>query len=186
MSITSAKSGATGISLALDNNFMEPIASTLVGSGGANIVIFNDIPQTYKHLQIRYNARNAAATDTVLARFNSDSGTNYAWHSLRGTGTATQAVGTSSQTRMEMPFNAYSGTTANAFGVAIIDVLDYANTNKNKTLRALGGADLNGSGYLFFESGLWMNTAAITTFEIYPESGNFAQYSRFSLYGIRG
>ena len=53
MSITSAKSGATGISLALDNNFMEPIASTLVGSGGSSVITFNDIPQTYKHLQLR-------------------------------------------------------------------------------------------------------------------------------------
>ena len=50
MSITSVKSGATGISLALDNNFMEPIATTLVGSGGANTIIFNRFPLIQKHL----------------------------------------------------------------------------------------------------------------------------------------
>ena len=53
MSITSAKTGSTSLSLALENNFMEPIASTLVGAGGVSTVTFNDIPQTYKHLQIR-------------------------------------------------------------------------------------------------------------------------------------
>mgnify|MGYP000739741444 CR=1 FL=1 len=50
MSISSAKSGGTGISLALDNNFMEPIASS---TGGSSTIVFNDIPQGYKHLQIR-------------------------------------------------------------------------------------------------------------------------------------
>ena len=186
MSISSAKSGGTGISLALDNNFMEPIASTLVGAGGVNTVIFNDIPQTYKHLQIRYSSRNAAVTDTVFARLNSDYGSNYSWHSLRGSGTATQTVGTASVTVMEMPFSSYSGTTANAFGVAIIDILDYANSNKYKTLRTLGGSDLNGSGYVFFNSGLWMNNTTVTSVTIYPSTGNFVEYSRFSLYGIKG
>ena len=57
MSITSAKTGSTSLSLALENNFMEPIASTLVGSGGVSTVTFNDIPQTYKHLQIRCISR---------------------------------------------------------------------------------------------------------------------------------
>ncbi len=52
MSITSAKTGSTSLSLALENNFMEPIASTLVGAGGVSTVTFNDIPQTYKHLQV--------------------------------------------------------------------------------------------------------------------------------------
>jgi hypothetical protein len=32
------------------------------------------------------------------------------------------------------------------FGVAIIDILDYANTSKNKTVRALSGEDENGAG----------------------------------------
>jgi len=39
--------------LSADNNYMETIASTLVGSGGASTVTFSNIPQGYKHLQIR-------------------------------------------------------------------------------------------------------------------------------------
>ena len=64
MSITSVKSGATGISLALDNNFMEPIATTLVGSTTVNVVTFNDIPQTYKHLQIRAISRRTGSSSS--------------------------------------------------------------------------------------------------------------------------
>jgi hypothetical protein len=164
----------------------DSIATVTVGSGGVASISFTSIPSTYTHLQIRYTSRNAAVSDTVFARFNSDTGSNYNWHSLRGSGSAASAVASSSTTQMEMPWSSYSGTTANAFGVAVVDILDYANTNKNTTMRSLGGADLNGSGYIFFESGLWRNTAAVSTILIYPETGSFAEYSSFALYGIKG
>ena len=186
MSITSAKSGATGISLALDNNYMEPIATTLVGSGGVAAVVFNDIPQTYKHLQIRYITRNEAANDAILLNFNNDStNANYAKHQLRGNGSAATAVGQASIVP-ELPTVPYLGITANVYNATIVDVLDYANTNKNTTLRALGGYDANGSGAIWLTSGLWMNTTAVSTIKLYAESGDIAQYSRFSLYGIKG
>jgi hypothetical protein len=68
----------------------------------------------------------------------------------------------------------------------VIDILDYANVNKYTTIRVLGGADLNGSGAINLVSGLWMNTAAVTSFLISADSGNLAQYSSFALYGIKG
>ena len=52
MSITSVKSGSGGISLALDNNYMEPIATMVVSATSVNSITFNDIPQIYKHLQL--------------------------------------------------------------------------------------------------------------------------------------
>lgn len=164
----------------------QSISTVSVGSGGSSSISFTSIPSTYQHLQVRYFSRNAAVTDTVLARFNSDSGSNYAWHSLRGNGASASAAASSSQSAMEMPFASYSGTTSNVFGGYVLDVLDYANTSKNKTLRILGGADLNGSGSIFFNSGLWMSTSAISTITIYPSTGNFDQYSSFALYGIKG
>jgi len=186
MTISSVKTGAVGLSLALDNNYMEPIATTLVGSGGTNNITFNDIPQTYKHLQIRYISRNAAVADATVVRFNSDAGTNYALHSLRGNGSTAFTSSGANTTFFELPFTAYSGTTSNVFGGGILDILDYAKTNKNKTARALGGADLDGSGSLHYNSGLWINTAAINSITIFGSGSNISQYSRFSLYGIKG
>ena len=76
MSITSVKTGTTGLSLALDNNYMEPIATTVVGSGGVNQITFNDIPQGYKHLQIRIIGRTTTSLtdDNIYIQFNSDIG----------------------------------------------------------------------------------------------------------------
>jgi hypothetical protein len=115
-------------------------------------------------------------------QLNSDTGSNYARHFLNGNGSTVGAGANSSFTNM------FAGTTANAtstFGASIIDILDYTNTNKYTTTRSLSGADSNGSGFVQFFSGLWMNTAAVTTITITGDS-NFDQYSQFALYGIRG
>ena len=69
------------------------------------------------------------------------------------------------------------------FGTFIVDILDYANTNKYKTMRALDGFDANGSGYAVLWSGNWRSTSAVSTITI--TGGTFAQYSSFALYGIK-
>lgn len=73
------------------------------------------------------------------------------------------------------------------FGAGVLDVLDYSNVYKFKTSRSLAGADMNGSGEVVFGSGLWMNTAAITSVTLTPTNGtNFVTNTRISLYGIKG
>jgi len=77
-----------------------------------------------------------------------------------------------------------SGT---SFYVQIMDVLDYADTNKNKTIRHLGGVDYNGSGGIYLASSLYSTTSAISSISITSNNGtNFSQYSSFALYGIKG
>ena len=88
-----------------------------------------------------------------------------------------------------MPRNGdIAGTTAASgiFGVGIIDILDYTNTNKFKTTRSFTGRDANGSGWVWFGSSLWKNSAAINTITIIPTIGTgFQQYTQFALYGIK-
>jgi hypothetical protein len=76
--------------------------------------------------------------------------------------------------------------TANVFNGYVVDVLDYANTNKYKTVRALQGFDSNGDGRIYLGSNLWKNTNAVTSITLTAFSGNFVQYSHFALYGIKG
>jgi hypothetical protein len=191
MSITSAKTGATGISLALENNFMEPIASVLVGSGGTASIEFSDIPQTYKHLQIRMIARMSFAGDinTAIFRYNFDvNASNSTYHEIVGSGSAVTPYGAGAPETNQMAPVLGSTVTANVFGVAITDLLDYSNTNKFKTQRNFGGYDNNGSGRVQFNSGLWMDTNPISSITIVPNRAGsiFVQHTRFSLYGIKG
>jgi len=167
----------------------ESIATVTVGSGGSSTISFNSIPSTYTHLQIRAIARTtrtgSSGIDYCGIRFNSDTGTNYVYHLLYGNGTSVTAqAGTSSS--IIISGNApRDGVTASIYGANVFDILDYANTNKYKTVRTLGGADTNGAGQITFSSGLWMNTSAITSITLSPESDSWKEYSHFALYGIK-
>lgn len=79
-----------------------------------------------------------------------------------------------------------STATANVFGAIVLDILDYADTNKYKTTRSLAGLDSNtAGGALQLASGSWRNTAAITSIT-FSSGTNFQQYSTLALYGIKG
>jgi hypothetical protein len=159
----------------------ESIQTYTVGSGGTATITFSSIPSTYTHLQIRMLGQNGNTNKNLSIRFNSDSGANYSRHILYGTGAA--AAATSDINKNEV--DAYISPTG-GFGAAIVDILDYANTNKYKTTRALGGYDANGSGWITLTSGNWRNTAAITSITLNNfDPVNFAEYSSFALYGIK-
>jgi hypothetical protein len=167
----------------------QSIATTTVGSGGTASVSFTSISSSYTHLQIRFIGRDNRTSnplDTILMRFNSDTASNYYTHYLRGDGASATAGGFSGT---GIDVYRITGPTAGAsmFGAGVIDILDYASTNKNKTSRSLAGADLNGSGEIVLGSGLWFATpAAITTITLTPSNGTlFDQYSSFALYGIK-
>jgi hypothetical protein len=190
MSITKlTTNGLTGSkydTVSADNYFMEPIATTLVGTA-TSTVTFSGIPSTYKHLQIRFIAipTSTAAIYRIRGQFNSDTGNNYATHLLYGGG-ASAAAAAASTTNQFTAGSSVLGLTTNQVVVGILDIFDYSNTNKYKTARILAGGDFNGSGEVDLNSGLWMNTAAITSISLYFDTTTVATNSRFSLYGIRG
>jgi len=167
----------------------ESIATVSLSSNQSTIT-FDNIPSTWQHLQLRGTMRsNVASTgsDSGLLRLNNNSGSNYSVHRLYGTGSSVSADAFASRTDMLIPVQARSGNTASSFGVFVINLLDYNNTNKNKTVSMLCGADFNGSGDIWLVSGLWQNTAAVTRIDIIgSNSGSFVSGSHFALYGIKG
>ena len=174
------------------SNSYDSIA-TYTGSG-ASSVTFSSIPSTYRHLQLRLLVRMASGTggtDNMAMQFNSDTtNTNYASHSLRGSGTSAVAESyTTSYPIILRDVVPRDGLTASVYGALVIDILDYASTNKNKTVRTLSGNDSNGAGTIAFTSGLWMNSAsAISSIKLYDydNSGyNFASNCSFALYGVK-
>ena len=166
------------------------IATVTVGSGGASSITFSSIPSTYTHLQIRWIARadNAGGNSTLYAWFNNDTTVNtYPSHGIQGDGSSASAYARTGASFGNMAaYSALVGGTATAsiFGVGVIDILDYANTNKNKTMRILSGNDKNGSGYVDFVSGAWLSTSAINRIDL-GFDGNAVQYSQFALYGVK-
>lgn len=158
----------------------ESIATVNVGAGGSSSIAFSSIPSTYTHLQVRSLANNSTLTN-IWMRINSDSGANYATHYLNGDGSSASASNYINQG--DGIFYGYN--TAVQSCAAVLDLLDYANTNKFKTTRSLTGFDANGSGQIYLWSGLWRSTSAVNSLTIYPGGGTFTQYSSFALYGIK-
>ena len=176
---------ASQISGHLVTNNYSSIATQTVGSGGASSITFSSIPSTYTHLQIRIAAQTNRGTygiDDLKIFINSDTGNNYSFHDLWGDGGTAGAASATSAGRIET-YRTLGTTAGGSFGVSILDILDYANTNKYKTVKTLTGIDSNGSGLVGMWSSVWMSTAAITSILLNPN--NFATGSTVQLYGIQ-
>lgn len=190
MTIKSIRTGWTGISALAGNPVIgdfESIQTVTVGSGGAANVEFTNIPQTYTHLQVRAMVRSArvANSDYYYRRFNEISTSVYTRHWVIGDGATPSSTGTANVNEMDYPGIPASQATSSSFDVSIMDILDYTNTNKFKTVRTLGGYDLNGSGLIGLVSNLYRSTDAITSIKFIGGLANFSQYTTFALYGIR-
>lgn len=171
----------------------ESIATYTVGSGGVASVEFTAIPSGFKHLQLRAIARaNYSGTGGGIENYfqlgngSIDTGANYTYHYLLGNGTAASAAGSASRSDGLLSWS--SRTSDTAFAGYVTDILDYADENKFKTVRTLGGNDNNGTGQVLLTSSLWRSFSAITNFKIYAISGSykFDEFSQFALYGIKG
>jgi hypothetical protein len=181
------------------NNAFDPAATFLIQrqtvTGSPASITFSSIPSTYKHLQIRgisrdfYSASQAAFN--VLMRFNNDSGTNYTDHRIWGTGSGVSAYGSTGSSSIVIPYSSSSSNSSNttAYGASICDILDYTSTTKNKTVKIFSGFDFNTASADYrvsLNSGLWLNTNAITTITLLPGVTAFNAGTTFALYGMKG
>lgn len=158
---------------------MEAISSITLSSAQLSIQ-FNNIPSTYSHLQLRYSGTS------LYPLISSNLGAGTKSHSLYGPGTTPASYAWDPLTNgMYVAIDGSSGNVS----AGIVDILDYANTNKNKTFRALHGRETNTvDSSIHFASGFWNSTSAITSITITNNvSGgvSMAANSSFSLYGIK-
>lgn len=159
------------------------IATTTVGAGGTASIDFNSIPSTYTDLLIKLSTRTtgAGAADVSL-RFNSAT-TNYSYRDLEGNGSS---VASYNGTSFLWAGEANRGdSTASTFSNIEIYIPNYRSSN-NKTISVDSVTENNGTlAYIDLIAGLWSNTAAITSISLLLSSGNHAQYSTATLYGIK-
>jgi hypothetical protein len=171
----------------------DSLASTTVGATAVSSISFAGIPGGYKHLQIRTLIRTnrADTNDSAYITINGDTSANYATHRLSATGAAAGSFGYTAQVPSSgtswIALATGGNATSNIFAASIIDILDYANTNKYKTLRSLSGNEDNSgtdNSRFWFMSNLWLNTSAITSITL-TATGSFVTNSTFALYGVK-
>ena len=155
----------------------EPIQTTTLSSAIDNVT-FSSIPNTYTDLVIVANSKNVTSNANYLGfRYNSDSGSNYGYVYLLGSGTTVASgVGTTQS------FGRYgNGSTAN-FEVSFLNIFNYANTNVFKTSISQSNAV---ASYAISYTSTWRSTSAITSVQLFTDAGNWAIGSVFTLYGIK-
>jgi hypothetical protein len=156
----------------------------------AATVEFTSIPQTYEHLQIRVNGRGTRATDTMYhyLQFGTgggavDTGANYAFHEMYAYSTTVGAASGTGETGIKLHMMAAANLDAAVYGAQIIDILDYANANKNTTTLTHEGVASDPN--MYFLSGLWDATGAVDRIKWSSPVGSFVRGSEFTLYGIQ-
>lgn len=171
------------------------LISTAYGTGSSGVMAFSSIPQTYKHLQLRFSARSDAnfgtAPSTMYLYFNADVGYNkYAYHeyNAQGNGGSLNINNTSQADWIQLATSLFgSGSTSGRYAYGVIDIPDYTYSGKSKTAICLSSAADASTGYVAQHSGTYhASTTPLTTVTLQATSGNFDTSSRFSLYGIKG
>lgn len=165
------------------------LITTEILTGTQSSITFSNLSSyssTYKHLQIRAVARSGVAVADMgyKIRFNGGSSTDYSFHRMQGNGSSVSSYGDAAATYFYITGGLQgSSATANAFGVAVIDILDAFNTSKNTTTRTLNG----NNGAISLDSAGWFNTAAIDSIVMEADAGSpsFVSGSRFSIYGLK-
>lgn len=161
------------------------IASVSVGIGGAATMGFSSIPATYTDLCLKISARTSnVASDSAnitLLTFNGSS-SNQTSKNLAAYGTTVF-----SDNATNINAGALNGTlgTASTFNNVEVYIPNYAGSlNKSLSLDKVNESNTASGNGMALTASIWSQTAAINQITLAPDSGNFAQYSTATLYGI--
>jgi hypothetical protein len=173
---------------------IEAIKTTYLEADG--YIQWTSLPSTYEHLQIRgsfqdHNIVNSANNFTLAVAVNNSNGySQYATHTMYGKGTSETTHGNTGWLQ-----SGYMGAEPDipSYAGCVIDILDYANTNKKTSITSFSGyiGTVNAVG-LF--SNVWhtpdgsasttINGAVDQLLIWSPGGGGLLRGSSFTLYGL--
>jgi len=151
--------------------------ANLTLSSAASSITFGSIPNTYRDLFIVFYGYGSATLEGRL-RFNGDTGTNYHWQAVSGTGSSAEGSQQSSETWARISRFA-KGNTSNPLHMSI-NISEYT-TGKWKIVTSRAGSSGTGTDLIHTR---WTGTSAVTSITILTSNDNWAAGSSFSLYGI--
>lgn len=175
--------------------------ATVTASGGEQSLTLSSIPQTYKHLQLRFHLRDSASGLSTGAfsqlYFNSDTTSGdysysriYSTYNAAGTVSATRS-NTASYLYIAPGINNAQSSGYGPFGVysvAIMDIYDYANTSKFRSGQSIAGFG-NDSTTIAYTGGIsnfsYNKTSAINSITLNKWIDGFMAGSYIALYGIK-
>ena len=164
-------------------NTYEAIATTTLGSASATVT-FSSISSSYTDLRVVANVvpvnNGAAYLGVRVGNGSLDTGSNYSFTQLYGTGSAAGSVRETNVTLWEFEGSQFQSSSPFTF---LVDVQNYSNTTTNKTVLARSS---RADTIVRQSVGLWRSTSAINTLSLYVTTSNasFGIGSTFSLSGI--
>jgi type IV pilus biogenesis protein CpaD/CtpE len=162
----------------------ELVETIEVGSGGAASIEFTSIPQTGVDLLLVASSRNTGSIGNLKINLNNDTGANYAYLDLYGTGSSASSSSGSSFTSLLLR-QGDSGDTANTFSNSSLYISNYTSSTA-KSVSADAVSENNGSSAVMnIMAQNYATSSGVTSMQIASYvSGNLEQYSSFSLYII--
>jgi hypothetical protein len=152
----------------------EPIATQTISSSVSSVT-FTSIASTYTDLYLIINNLQLSTAGDTLIRFNSDSGNNYSFTLLYGTGSSVASVRGTNNNGVRLVYD------DNFKPVIRVNIQNYSNTTTSKTV--LLRAD-SASQNTELAVSLWRNTSAINSITLLNASGNITG-GTYTLYGIK-
>ena len=165
---------------------MIPIATVVVGSGGADTITFTSIPSTYTDLLLKVSTRSNRSggvwnADEVTVN---GSSTSYSHRFIEsGDGIVTSGTNAAGYINLNSTGLLYTST----FGSSEIYIPNYTSSNNKSfsTDSVNEGNQANGV-YSSLIASLWSDTSAITSITLTCRGVyEYVQYSSATLYGIR-
>lgn len=145
-------------------------------------VTFTSIPQGYTDLVLVSQFTGSAVNNQINIQVGNgsvDTGSNYSYTQMYGTGSAAASARSTSQTSILLGYTDTATTSIDSNLIASIQ--NYSNTTTNKTILSRGNSPARATAAIV---GLWRSTAAINTITVSTGSSTFAVGSTFTIYGI--
>jgi hypothetical protein len=144
-------------------------------------ISFTSIPQTYTDLKLVLSARSSGSgIGMSMAISINGSSANFTAKNLEADG-VTPASGASTNYLANIPG---STATASTFGSVEVYFPNYTSSSYKSYSTDSVTENNSTTAYVNLISGIWKQSAAITSLEFTPSSGSFVQYSTAYLYGI--